>query len=921
MTAVDIFKATRMKEIEDTTVVGGLIDPNGHLLLSTRAGDSIDAGMTKGDPGIPGDPGPTGPAGTITGATAAGLASGADPTVDLGGTPEARTFAFGIPKGDKGDPGSPGPAGDAALPAGTISLWASDVAPNNWLICDGSAVSRTTYASLFAVIGTKYGAGDGVNTFNLPNLKGQTPIGKDTAQTEFAALNQKGGEKKHLLTVAELPSHRHALGFRFGPANVYMDQGGTFATADVENRWLANNTAGWGYIDREEIVQSIGGNGSHNILQPYTVVNFIIKISNGDTPSDSQLTQRVTELEAVNNTLPAGTISLWSSDVIPQNWMICDGSAISRTQYASLFEAIGIKYGAGDGVNTFNLPNFKGRAPVGKDSAQTEFAALAQTGGEKTHLLTTNEMPAHTHTSKINTAYVYGAPGAGSTIYGVNNAGVDPTSSTGGGAAHNNLQPYQVVHFIIKVTAGETAGDSELATRVAALEANASPTPAGTVTIWGGAAAPTNWLLCDGSAVSRTTYASLFAAIGTAYGVGDGSTTFNLPNLKGRIPVGRDAAQTEFDVLGETGGEKTHLLTVAEMPAHKHTDSGHSHAVNSSTGVYGGGVAVSYAFGGALTHAGYGGGLINNGAANIQNTGGDGAHNNLQPYQVLNYIIKFTNGDTKADSQLTQRVSVLESGTGLLARQEHKLALMQAAMSGGGNRKVTSTSIAWTIAFRLMGSGVDELTPSGYFNISMPPDGTVIPVIGSPTVTSTTVSGGKIDFSWASGYSVLYYKVPWYAVRDTQNDRFLIVEWNGTPTAGVVPEGCVFVAARNGDDDSPRWKWGDGRHSDDWKNMGLNNGWVAYGGGTEFGPAQWRWTDAGEVELRGLIAGGAAAAIAQFGTDQYPEYTNIYTVESASGTARIDMSKVGTLVLVGYSTGGSNAYVSLVGIRWHPAGG
>ena len=91
--------------------------------------------------------------------------------------------------------------------------------------------------------------------------------------------------------------------------------------------------------------------------------------------------------------------------------------------------------------------------------------------------------------------------------------------------------------------------------------------------MYGGSTAPTGYLLCDGSAVSRTTYADLYTAIGTTYGVGDGSTTFNVPNVKGKVPVGRDNGDTSFDTLGETGGEKTHTLTIAEMPSHTHTYS------------------------------------------------------------------------------------------------------------------------------------------------------------------------------------------------------------------------------------------------------------------------------------------------------------------------------------------------------------
>lgn len=155
--------------------------------------------------------------------------------------------------------------------------------------------------------------------------------------------------------------------------------------------------------------------------------------------------------------------------------------------------------------------------------------------------------------------------------------------------------------------------------------------PAGLVTAYGGSSAPSGWLLCDGSAVSRTTYAALFAIIGTVFGAGDGSTTFNLPNLKGKVPVGRDAAQTEFDVVGETGGAKTHTLDTTEIPSHNHLS-----AVAAFKGVVvqSGGGATSMWGGSAMTAPSDGV------PANTSSSGGGGAHNNLQPYQVLNYIIK-----------------------------------------------------------------------------------------------------------------------------------------------------------------------------------------------------------------------------------------------------------------------------------------
>jgi microcystin-dependent protein len=152
--------------------------------------------------------------------------------------------------------------------------------------------------------------------------------------------------------------------------------------------------------------------------------------------------------------------------------------------------------------------------------------------------------------------------------------------------------------------------------------------PAGVISQWGGSAAsvPTGWKLCDGTAYSRTvTYNTLFDAIGTTYGSGDGSTTFNVPNLKGRIPVGLDSTQTEFDTLGETGGVKEVTLTTAQIPDH-------SHGGQIVFGTGSGGTAAVVASGNNPTSQPTTGG--------VSGTSG-GAHTNLQPYIVVNYIIKY----------------------------------------------------------------------------------------------------------------------------------------------------------------------------------------------------------------------------------------------------------------------------------------
>lgn len=146
-------------------------------------------------------------------------------------------------------------------PSGLISVFAGSVAPDGWLICDGSEISRTTYANLFAVIGTTYGSGDDSTTFNLPNLKGRIPVGLDNSDTSFNLLAKTGGEKEHTLTINEMPSHSHKLPIA-GSAGDYQ-----YLIADYVNnlnRVLLGETG------------TAGGGQAHNILQPYIVMNYII---------------------------------------------------------------------------------------------------------------------------------------------------------------------------------------------------------------------------------------------------------------------------------------------------------------------------------------------------------------------------------------------------------------------------------------------------------------------------------------------------------------------------------------------------------------------------------------------------------------------------------------------------------------------
>lgn len=175
----------------------------------------------------------------------------------------------------------------------------------------------------------------------------------------------------------------------------------------------------------------------------------------------------------------------------------------------------------------------------------------------------------------------------------------------------------------------------------------------GEIQAYGGATAPAGWLLCNGAVISRTTYAALFAVVGTNFNVGgEAGTDFRLPDLRGRAPVGSGQGTGLTNrVLGASGGAETHVLGVAEMPSHNHggltggQSADHTHGYTTGYSEFGGGhnwtiasspVSRSFNVQGAWTSAG----------ASVDHThtvpaqGSGSGHNNMQPWQSVNYIIK-----------------------------------------------------------------------------------------------------------------------------------------------------------------------------------------------------------------------------------------------------------------------------------------
>lgn len=192
----------------------------------------------------------------------------------------------------------------------------------------------------------------------------------------------------------------------------------------------------------------------------------------------------------------------------------------------------------------------------------------------------------------------------------------------------------------------------------------------GCIYMYGGSVAPSKFLLCDGSAISRTTYSELFSVIGTTYGAGDGSTTFNIPLMEGRAVIGVSGTHA----LGTTGGTESVALNEQELPVHSHTIPSHGHAstVKATTPTlshtitqpaftysapsgnsvcmgnkgYGksssvnatrsANLAISNHAAASCTKSGV---VTDCSAFDTASAGGDDAHDNMQPFVAVNYII------------------------------------------------------------------------------------------------------------------------------------------------------------------------------------------------------------------------------------------------------------------------------------------
>lgn len=304
----------------------------------------------------------------------------------------------------------------------------------------------------------------------------------------------------------------------------------------------------------------------------------------------------------------------------------------------------------------------EGQAPSSvNDSARAMMAAAAKyrddvagtkvsTGGSADAYTFTSNQSLTSLTDGFKIAFILSATNTGASTINVDSLGAKPLRTLSGTA----LVAGEIVSGCVYTAAYDSGNDEwlihggNITSRLSAL------VPAGSVIPYAGSSAPSGYLLCYGQAVSRTTYAALFSAISTTYGVGDNSTTFNVPDLRGRVVAGQDdmggssanrltglTDGVDGDTLGGAGGLESTTLTalhIPELTGTTNTTGAHTHTTSGT--ISGGGSSVD----------------TNNGGGNITSTtsssngdhshtvtvnaGTAAAHNNVQPTLILNYIIK-----------------------------------------------------------------------------------------------------------------------------------------------------------------------------------------------------------------------------------------------------------------------------------------
>jgi len=234
--------------------------------------------------------------------------------------------------------------------------------------------------------------------------------------------------------------------------------------------------------------------------------------------------------------------------------------------------------------------------------------------------------------------------------------------------------------------------------------------PIGAILEWPSNTIPTNWLLCNGQAVSRTDYSELFAVIGTTYGAGDGSTTFNVPDRRGNIAIGKNDSDTDFNTLGKTGGAKKRTLVLANIPSHSHTFTGtaHTHTLNGHThsvGAHSHGLNSHTHSIPALSGTAASAGSHSHSVRSLANAANTGGNNYLREWSKSGDTA--TNGVGSAGAH-THSVTTTASTSG---KASGSTANSSAFNTGANSGNTSSTTATGTVAATGSGTEFDIMNP------------------------------------------------------------------------------------------------------------------------------------------------------------------------------------------------------------------
>jgi microcystin-dependent protein len=325
------------------------------------------------------------------------------------------------------------------------------------------------------------------------------------------------------------------------------------------------------------------------------------------------------------NTPYPGEIRMFASNFAPLGWAFCNGQLLPIDDAPDLFDVIHTTYG-GDGETTFGLPDLRSRVPI---HFSADHPAGSSGGEESVAIVLEEQLPLHKHlveasalpaTSSDPTGNLLAEPGWN--LYhefGTGPGAMAPLNPkvldlAGGGEPHPNMQPFQVLNFIVSTGSGE--GRWMIAE----------------VRMFASDQIPTGWFACDGSLYAISGYSALFALIGPAFG-GDSRTTFAVPDLRGAVVVG--AGQGDGLTprnLGETGGTDTVALLESQLPPHNHTLYGYSDAADTNN-------PSDMLVAGASAYSPFAGALAATSSQSVTQAGVGLPHNNLQPYVTLSFAI------------------------------------------------------------------------------------------------------------------------------------------------------------------------------------------------------------------------------------------------------------------------------------------